>query len=270
MALGNQIRKYRQQAQLSQETLAELVGVSRQAVSKWESNRSAPETGHLLRLAEIFSVSVEELIREPQLDTGSETAQEVLHLLRADTAARRAERFCRIRRNLAMTAAVLLGYGVVYALGRLMGGGKDTHSIVAWLQNTSLRDNVYLVGWLIRRGYFVGSAVLSAVTALLGLHRFSLTALTGFALALPLGEYLGRVPVGQAYGQSHRGWLIWAGIMLLSIILGIIAEKLKRRGISLCARASLIWLGCFIVGIAAVLFAVMGKIWLFGYTPPVG
>lgn len=267
MALGNQIRKYRQQAQLSQETLAELVGVSRQAVSKWESNRSAPGTEHLLRLAEIFSVTVEELIREPQVETGSETAKEVLHLLRADSAARRADRLCRLRRNLGMTAVVLLGYGAVYVLGRLMGGGKDTHSIVAWLQNTSLRENTYLFGWLLRCHLFSAALLLSAA-ALFGRFRFALTTLAGFALALPLGEYLGRNPAGKPWGQNHYGWLIWAGIMLLSLIFGIVAEKMKRKAIPLRSRASLIWLGGFILGIAAVLLAVMGEIWFFGYIPP--
>lgn len=269
MALGNQIRKFRQQAQLSQETLAELVGVSRQAVSKWESNRSAPGTEHLLRLAEIFSVTVEELIREPQIETGSETAQEVLHLLKADSAAQKAARLCRFRRNLALAAAVLAGYGAVYILGRLMGGGKDTHSIIAWLQNTSLRENVYLFGWLIRRGHFAASTALSAGSALLGFRRFALTTLTGFAAAFPLGELLGRNPAGQPWGQGHYGWAIWAGIMLLAVILGIAAEAMAKRNIPLRSRPMLIWLISGLLGIAAVLAGVMGKIWLFGYTPPV-
>ena len=53
MTLSERIRQCRQQAGLSQEQVAELVGVSRQAVAKWEAGTSAPSTENLLRLAGI-------------------------------------------------------------------------------------------------------------------------------------------------------------------------------------------------------------------------
>ena len=62
MSLGNSIREHRKRSGLSQEKLAELVGVSRQAVTKWETGQSAPSTENLLRLAEIFGVSLDALI----------------------------------------------------------------------------------------------------------------------------------------------------------------------------------------------------------------
>ncbi len=62
MSLGTNIREHRKRCGLSQEKLAELVGVSRQAVTKWETGQSAPSTENLLRLAEIFDVSLDALI----------------------------------------------------------------------------------------------------------------------------------------------------------------------------------------------------------------
>lgn len=59
--LGEKIQEFRKQAGLSQEKLAEAVGVSRQAVTKWESNNSAPSTDNLFQLAEIFNISLNEL-----------------------------------------------------------------------------------------------------------------------------------------------------------------------------------------------------------------
>lgn len=61
MTLGNRIRKLRTQRKLSQEYLAEQLEVSRQAVSKWENDVSCPDTQKLIRLAELFRVSVEYL-----------------------------------------------------------------------------------------------------------------------------------------------------------------------------------------------------------------
>lgn len=62
MFIGEKIRELRIRNQLSQESIAQLLDVSRQSVSKWEKGLSKPSTDNLLRLSEIFSVSVEDLI----------------------------------------------------------------------------------------------------------------------------------------------------------------------------------------------------------------
>lgn len=64
MTLGEKIKACRQQAGMSQEKVAELVGISRQAVTKWETNQSAPSTENLFKLAEIFGTTVDLLLPE--------------------------------------------------------------------------------------------------------------------------------------------------------------------------------------------------------------
>ncbi len=59
MSMGQRISKLRKENNLSQEYVAERLGVSRQAVSKWETDTSAPDTYNLISLAELFNVSVE-------------------------------------------------------------------------------------------------------------------------------------------------------------------------------------------------------------------
>ncbi|MBR1955396.1 MAG: helix-turn-helix domain-containing protein [Clostridia bacterium] len=61
MTIGERIAKCRKEKNLSQEYIAELLDVSRQAVSKWETNQTEPDTGNLIELARIFGVSVEYL-----------------------------------------------------------------------------------------------------------------------------------------------------------------------------------------------------------------
>ena len=61
MLLGEKIRELRIRQGLSQEALATRLGVSRQAVSKWEKNLSYPDTENLLALAALFGVSGDEL-----------------------------------------------------------------------------------------------------------------------------------------------------------------------------------------------------------------
>ena len=65
MTLGERIKNQRTRAGLSQERVAELVGVSRQSVTKWESGQSAPSTENLFRLAEIFGTTVDMLLDIP-------------------------------------------------------------------------------------------------------------------------------------------------------------------------------------------------------------
>lgn len=61
MELGKKIEYYRKQKQMTQEALANMVNVSNQAVSKWESGQSCPDITLLCRLADIFEVTLDEL-----------------------------------------------------------------------------------------------------------------------------------------------------------------------------------------------------------------
>lgn len=60
--IGDRIVTLRKAVGLSQEQLAEVVGVSRQAISKWETSQSLPEVDKLVLLSKAFSVSVDELL----------------------------------------------------------------------------------------------------------------------------------------------------------------------------------------------------------------
>lgn len=63
-SLGECIREHRTACRMTQEFVAEALGVSRQAVSKWESGASDPSTANLLALAKLFGVDAAELLRE--------------------------------------------------------------------------------------------------------------------------------------------------------------------------------------------------------------
>ena len=62
-SLGEAIRYHRTRCKMTQEFVAESLGVSRQAVSKWESGTADPSTSNLLALAKLFGVSAEELLK---------------------------------------------------------------------------------------------------------------------------------------------------------------------------------------------------------------
>ncbi len=63
-SLGEVIKSHRMSCLMTQEFVAESLGVSRQAVSKWESGTSDPSTTNLIALSKLFGVSPEELLKE--------------------------------------------------------------------------------------------------------------------------------------------------------------------------------------------------------------
>lgn len=63
-SLGETLKQHRIQCNMTQELVAESIGVSRQAVSKWETGAAEPSTSNLIALAKLFKVSVEDLLHE--------------------------------------------------------------------------------------------------------------------------------------------------------------------------------------------------------------
>ena len=64
MTLAEKLLSLRTEKGMSQEDLAEQLGVSRQSVSKWETGQSVPDLDKIIKLADLFGVSVDELVRE--------------------------------------------------------------------------------------------------------------------------------------------------------------------------------------------------------------
>ena len=64
VTLGEKIYQLRKASRLSQEQFAEQLGVSRQSVSKWELNESKPEIDNIVAISKIFSVSIDDLLKE--------------------------------------------------------------------------------------------------------------------------------------------------------------------------------------------------------------
>ena len=62
MEIGNRIQELRKKKNISQEELANVMNVSRQAVSKWESNLSVPDIEKIIDLCEYFQVSADYLL----------------------------------------------------------------------------------------------------------------------------------------------------------------------------------------------------------------
>lgn len=75
MNLGNNLFQARKKAGLSQEMVAEKLGVSRQTISKWETDESIPDIYQSKRLAKLYNLTLDELI---EFDINQKEVEEVI------------------------------------------------------------------------------------------------------------------------------------------------------------------------------------------------
>lgn len=113
MTFGEKLVRLRKERGLSQEALAEQLGTTRQAISKWENHQGFPETEKLLLLSSLFSVSIDSMLKGDfeqavPAEDGTYVSREC------------AERFLAFRRKTTLRTAagvsVLILAGVPYAL----------------------------------------------------------------------------------------------------------------------------------------------------------
>ena len=118
MTLGEKIASARKEKGMTQEMLAEQLGVTRQAVARWETGLSVPDAGMLVRIAGALDTTVNDLLGEEEPEQGRDLAAELEALNR-----QLAEREERSRRRwraffaavgiLALWGAVMLAAGMI-------------------------------------------------------------------------------------------------------------------------------------------------------------
>ena len=110
MELGNRIKTEREKFNMSQDDLAKKMDISRQAISKWETGSSYPDIEKILKLSEIFNLSLDELVK------GDKSFQK--NLIKEGKSN---------RSGLAILGYVLIALGVITCI---WGGGQYTVNLM--------------------------------------------------------------------------------------------------------------------------------------------
>ncbi len=231
MTLGNRIQAHRKKAGLSQERLAERIGVSRQAVAKWEKDQSTPTTDNLLCLAELFGTTVDLLLDwQPEAERKADLqalAAEVYEFYQREEEKKREARRIACRKNRMMALLAVGVFLLAYLIGRLLWSDRTEAAFMGWLLETTSEN--YLFGWLTHNGLWWWAMAFSGGAALLGQHRLSWTTWGSFFIGFALGDRFGPFPAGASWGYGDYGWAIWGLCWLFGIGMGIWAERLYRR-----------------------------------------
>lgn len=112
MALGERIKTCRQNAGMSQEKVAELLGVSRQAVTKWEANQSAPNTENLFKLAEIFGTTVDMLL-DSNDNSKQSSAEQIYYLYKMEEEKKKASKRRKIKKYISIALVIVIVFGCI-------------------------------------------------------------------------------------------------------------------------------------------------------------
>lgn len=77
MEIGNKINQLRKLSGMTQEQLAEKLNVSRQTISKWESDSTSPDLESIVKISRIFHVSLDDLLKEGEVGVANKTDEQI-------------------------------------------------------------------------------------------------------------------------------------------------------------------------------------------------
>ncbi len=128
---------------------------------------------------------------------------------------------------------------------------QESVSLMEWLFGNHPQQLHYVYGWLVHQKIYWIAMAISMAAALLGKQYCSWFTFLGFVSGMLAGEWFGANPNASAIGQGHYGWLIWGGIFLLSVGIGILLEKKAKKralpALTLGCWGIIFLTGCFVV-----------------------
>lgn len=236
MTLGQMIQHLRREKGLLQDELAETLGVSRQSVSKWETDAAVPELDKLLRLSELFGVTLDELVRDER-KTAEQASQPISGPQPAAPRPTPAERAFPPRK---IAGTILLCFaGLVWLLLTAIFG--DLFSGLAMASPFLLCG---LICFIFRRRIVLWCAW--AVYALID-------AWMQWATGTSRGAVL--VPQFYTYGITAHHLIAWASVLILLTL--IVLTLISYCGMT--CRADRHWRRCMLFSGGTAVLAYAGK-----------
>ncbi len=221
MSVGERIRALRKENSLTQETLAEALDVSRQAVAKWESGKSSPSTANLVKMAELFNVSFAELIPENEELSTKEQLDDIRQsIVRLETEARERRVYFERAKELTVSGlAAAGGFAVLILLVRTL------------LSFPSVPD--YVLSWTLENHILPALLVYALAGSLRFGRRFGVFVLAGAVLGILLGTVTGWFSVKYTELHFNDGEIALLLCMIVfsagALAAAFVREKREKR-----------------------------------------
>lgn len=211
MAIGDQIKRLRQEKGLTQEVVATALDVTRQAVAKWESNQAAPSTVNLIKLAELFHVQLEELTC---IDGDTSTMQEYFIKKVKDEEKRNI--VLKQLRHLILEVCVITAAYVAL-------------SLICWVCFHLLGIPDYIWNWITEHYALCLSGCAAVLAMLCGLKWLSWLMLAGTAVGIVAGNIAGSISENTSSLGFNTGWMVFLLCLYAGAAAGVGLEFLRSK-----------------------------------------
>ena len=155
--IGDKILSCRKKAGLSQEALAQELGISRQAVSRWETGEAVPDTEKIIQLSRLLEVTTDYLL----LDEVEEPQTEVPAAKTQSDAVKEKRRGLRL-----FFEKMLLFLGLLGLIATLIGAGAYASIITGWYTNLGRYGTVLFRTWMLAPLIISGCLLLTGIVLL--------------------------------------------------------------------------------------------------------
>ena len=201
MILANKIMELRKKNGWSQEELADQLGVSRQAVSKWESAQSVPDLERVLAMSRLFGVSTDYLLKDEMEDADAAPVEERVSPLR-QVSMEEASSYLRLVRGNAWKVALAVAVCIVSPIPLLL--------MISLSDMGRVRETV---------------AVLVGLAPLLVMVAGAVAVFIRWGMQVEPYEYLEKEPIETAYGVSgmvREQQMAHRGVFMRNIVVGVV------------------------------------------------
>ena len=166
MTLREKLIVLRDRAGLSQMELADRLGVSRQAVSRWETGEAVPDTEKVIQLSRIFHVTTDYLLLD--IDEAPQSAAPAEN--NRETEQRAAEKRMK-RQSIRMHFGwFLLIFGIISLSATLVGAGLYAQTLTGWRTNLGRYGTALFASWIL--ALFIVSAALTLCGILILIREY--------------------------------------------------------------------------------------------------
>lgn len=198
--IANRLVELRKKMGLSQEELADKLGLSRQAVSKWERAEASPDTDNLICLAKLYGVSLDDLLNTDQ--SIEDIAKEIKEK-QSEPAPKQKD---QVRFD---STGIHVRDGKTGEEVHVGSGGIHVHDKDG--TKVDIGDSQFKFDWHMSRGWKIAKAITFAIVSVL--------AITGYFL------------IGFYYGSkgSNIGWCAWWVLFLLPLIVDSFLDAFRTK-----------------------------------------
>ena len=217
-AFGENLRALRTSRSMSQEDVASALHVSRQSVTKWESGISLPSSSNMVKLSELFEVSLDQLTHQAVEPTPTDIDAEALNKFlktNEEREQRNRDIYKSVKTTLIDALEIVAGFVFLY--------------FACWFLNKQLGVLIYPWHYMAKYFYFQVTGAISMICVFLKRKNYAILLLGGVLLTVICGQLVGVWSAAKSPLGFNESWIVLLLVCNASFIGIVVAETIKNK-----------------------------------------